>query len=87
MNFVNLSARRQAHQRRFIPFHRCTAPPSSIALRMSLPLTSTLRTSRPYSSVKLGLTVTLPLLYQADTELLEYICNENNRYFEIVPKK
>jgi hypothetical protein len=32
-------------------------------------------------------TVTLPLLYQADTELLEYICNENNRYFEIVPKK
>jgi len=32
-------------------------------------------------------TVTLPLLYQADTELLEYICSENNRYFEIVPKK
>ena len=32
-------------------------------------------------------TVTLPLLFQADTELLEYICNENNRYFEIVPKK
>ena len=32
-------------------------------------------------------TVTLPLLYQADTELLEYICNENNRYFEILPKK
>ena len=24
---------------------------------------------------------------EADTELLEYICNENNRYFEIVPKK
>ena len=23
-------------------------------------------------------TVTLPLVYQADTELLEYICNENN---------
>ena len=32
-------------------------------------------------------TVTLPLLYQPDTELLEYICSENNRYFEIVPKK
>jgi len=32
-------------------------------------------------------TVTLPLLFQADTDLLEYICNENNRYFEIVPKK
>jgi hypothetical protein len=32
-------------------------------------------------------TVTLPLTYQADTELLEYICSENNRYFEIVPKK
>ena len=32
-------------------------------------------------------TVTLPLLYQSDTELLEYICNENNRYFEIVPRK
>ena len=32
-------------------------------------------------------TVTLPLLFQADTELLEYICNENNRYFEIVPRK
>ena len=24
-------------------------------------------------------TVTLPLTYQADTELLEYICNENNQ--------
>jgi len=32
-------------------------------------------------------TVTLPLLFQADTELLEYICNENNLYFEIVRKK
>ena len=31
-------------------------------------------------------TVTLPLTFQADTELLEYICNENNRYFELVPK-
>jgi hypothetical protein len=31
-------------------------------------------------------TVTLPLTYQPDTELLEYICSENNRYFEIIPK-
>jgi hypothetical protein len=31
-------------------------------------------------------TITLPLLYQPDDELIEYICNENNRYFEIVPK-
>ena len=30
--------------------------------------------------------VTQPLAFQADTELLEYICNENNRYFEIIPK-
>ena len=29
-------------------------------------------------------TVTQPLAFQADTELLEYICNENNRYFELV---
>ena len=27
-----------------------------------------------------------PLAFQADTELLEYICNENNKYFEIIPK-
>jgi hypothetical protein len=32
-------------------------------------------------------TIVLPLTYQADTELLEYICSENNRYFEIIPKK
>ncbi|HKE85690.1 MAG TPA: hypothetical protein VKB50_18140 [Vicinamibacterales bacterium] len=30
--------------------------------------------------------VTLPLVLRPDTELLEYICNENNRYFEIIPK-
>ena len=29
-------------------------------------------------------TVTQPLAYQADTELLEYICNENNKYFDLV---
>ena len=29
-------------------------------------------------------TVTQPLAFQADTELLEYICNENNRYFDLV---
>jgi hypothetical protein len=29
--------------------------------------------------------VTQPLMYQADNELIEYICNENNRYFHIVP--
>jgi hypothetical protein len=26
-------------------------------------------------------TVTLPLTFQADTEILEYICDENNKYF------
>jgi hypothetical protein len=26
-----------------------------------------------------------PLDYQADNELIEYICNENNRYFTLVP--
>jgi len=31
-------------------------------------------------------TVTQPYAFQADTELLEYICNENNKYFEIIPK-
>lgn len=29
-------------------------------------------------------TVTLPLILRPDTELLEYICNENNKYFELV---
>ena len=29
-------------------------------------------------------TVVQPLEFQADTELLEYICNENNKYFELV---
>jgi hypothetical protein len=29
--------------------------------------------------------VTQPLEFQADNELIEYICNENNRYFQIVP--
>jgi hypothetical protein len=29
-------------------------------------------------------TVTQPLAFQADTDLLEYICNENNRYFDLV---
>ena len=31
-------------------------------------------------------TVTLPLILRPDTELLEYICNENNKYFELLPK-
>ena len=31
--------------------------------------------------------VTQPLVLQPDTELLEYICNENNKYFEIIPKR
>jgi hypothetical protein len=31
-------------------------------------------------------TVTLPLVFVPDTELLEYICNENNKYFDIIPK-
>ena len=30
-------------------------------------------------------TVTQPLVYQADDELIEYICDENNRYFLLVP--
>jgi hypothetical protein len=29
--------------------------------------------------------VTQELLFQADNELIEYICNENNKYFELVP--
>src|SRR5204863_2414896 len=29
-------------------------------------------------------TATQPLAFQADTELLEYICNENNKYFDLV---
>ena len=36
--------------------------------------------TKPWSVVQ-------PLIYAADTELLEYICNENNKYFEILPKK
>jgi hypothetical protein len=35
--------------------------------------------TRPWS-------VTQQLAFQPDTELLEYICNENNKYFEIIPK-
>jgi hypothetical protein len=31
--------------------------------------------------------VKLPFTFQADNDLLEYVCNENNRYFEILPKK
>jgi hypothetical protein len=31
--------------------------------------------------------VTLPLILRPDTELLEYICNENNKFFEIIPKQ
>ena len=31
-------------------------------------------------------TVTQSLAFQADTEILEYICNENNKYFDLVPK-
>jgi len=30
--------------------------------------------------------VVLPLILRPDTELLEYMCNENNKYFEIIPK-
>jgi hypothetical protein len=29
-------------------------------------------------------TMTQPLAFQPDTELLEYICNENNKYFDLV---
>ena len=32
-------------------------------------------------------TVTLPLTFVPDTELLEYVCNENNRYFDLIPKQ
>jgi hypothetical protein len=31
--------------------------------------------------------VTLPLILRPDTELLEYVCNENNKFFEIIPKQ
>jgi hypothetical protein len=31
-------------------------------------------------------TMTLPVTLSADNELLEYICNENNKYFELVGK-
>lgn len=31
--------------------------------------------------------VMLPLALAPDTEMLEYICNENNKFFEIIPKK
>lgn len=31
-------------------------------------------------------TITQPVQFQADNDLLEYVCNENNRYFEIVPR-
>ena len=31
-------------------------------------------------------TVTLPLVLVPDSELLEYICNENNKYFENIPR-
>ena len=30
--------------------------------------------------------VMLPLIYRPDTELLEYMCPENNKYFDIIPK-
>jgi hypothetical protein len=36
--------------------------------------------TRPWS-------VTIPLTYQADTEMLEYVCAENNKYFDLVPKE
>jgi hypothetical protein len=29
----------------------------------------------------------LPLALAPDTEMLEYICNENNKFFEIIPKQ
>ena len=29
--------------------------------------------------------VTLPLVLAADNELIEYICDENNKYFQLVP--
>jgi len=32
-------------------------------------------------------TVTQSLAFQPDAELIEYICDENNKYFELVPKK
>ena len=31
-------------------------------------------------------TVTLPLVLVPDSELLEYICNENNKYFENISR-
>jgi hypothetical protein len=31
-------------------------------------------------------TVKVPLVFQADTEMLEYVCNENNKYQELLPE-
>ena len=30
-------------------------------------------------------TIRVPLVFQADTEMLEYVCNENNKYKELLP--
>jgi hypothetical protein len=32
-------------------------------------------------------TVVVPLTYYADTELLEYVCQENNKYFQLLPAR
>jgi hypothetical protein len=31
-------------------------------------------------------TIMVPLTFHADTELLEYVCNENNKYFDLLPR-
>jgi hypothetical protein len=31
-------------------------------------------------------TIMVPLLFYADTELIEYACNENNKYFQLLPR-
>ena len=31
-------------------------------------------------------TINVPLVFQADTEMLEYVCNENNKYRELLPE-
>ena len=60
----------------------CTSPSASSA-RISGTWTFRSRSTTRRRTRNRG-RVTQPLAFQADTELLEYICNENNRYFDLV---
>ena len=54
-------------------FHRKNFGQMDVEITINDPKTYT----RPW-------TVVLPLAFQADTELIEYMCNENNKYHELV---